>query len=63
MARKLQLRKYYTHKNYGGIWMLASCDWNNLKLINVENGMRWGQDVYDPAEFDEIFIDITISGG
>jgi hypothetical protein len=60
MARKMQLKKYYTHKNYGGVWMLVSCDWNQLRLINIETGSRWGHDIYDPKEFDEIFVTFDV---
>lgn len=60
MARKLQLRKFYKHKSYDGIWMLVSCDWNQLKLINLETGSRWGQELYKASEFEEIQVKFTV---
>ena len=59
MTNRLVKGKYYTHKNYGGIWTMVSCDWNQLRLINLENGSRWG-DKINPKEWKEIFVKFEV---
>ena len=59
MVKMLKQRKFYKHKNYDGIWIMVACNHNDYKMINIENGNRWGGD-FDPVLWEEVYVDFKV---
>lgn len=56
--KTIRPNKYYSHKNFGGVYMVIQCGKNNHQLINIENGSRWG-DTINPSEWNEQIVTIS----
>lgn len=52
--------KHYTHRNYGGIYIVVECGKDQYRMIDINTGKRWGGSI-NVSEWDQVLVKIESS--